>query len=78
MTKIGVNSVPHAEEGHLLGKEVHEILQGSYRRFLPALQLAVSLNLTYAVDGRLPLSLQHHSIHYVFGKTVVVWGLNLP
>lgn len=51
MTKIGVNSVPHAEEGHLLGKEVHEILQGSYRRFLPALQLAVSLNLTYAVDG---------------------------
>lgn len=56
MTKIGVNSVPHTEEGHLLGKEVHEILQGSYRRFLPALQLAVSLNLTYAVDGRLPLT----------------------
>lgn len=32
VTKIRMNCIPHAEEGHLLEKEVHKILQGSYTR----------------------------------------------
>lgn len=53
MTTIEINCIQCAEEGQLLGKDVHKILWRSYRRYIPVLQQ--SYWNWHAADAGLPL-----------------------